>query len=52
MVGLRTAAARELGDIAAPIGENASLTDDDRARMVAVGQKARATLGGKDGADT
>ncbi|MFT7594047.1 MAG: F-type H+-transporting ATPase subunit alpha [Paracoccaceae bacterium] len=51
MNSLRIAAAHELDDIAKRIAENAPLGDEDRARMVALGQDARAALRGQDGAD-
>lgn len=51
MSNLRPAVARDLGDITTRIAENELLAEDDRARMVALGQKARADLGGEDGAN-
>jgi F-type H+-transporting ATPase subunit alpha len=52
MTGVRSAAARELGDVATRIAENAPLADNDRTRMVDLGQKARANLGGQDAANS
>jgi len=52
MTGVRLAAARELGDVATRIAENAPLADNDRTRMVDLGQKARANLGGQDAANS
>ncbi|WP_223423866.1 F0F1 ATP synthase subunit alpha [Tateyamaria pelophila] len=51
MSALRSAAARELDDVAARIAGNDPLGDDDRACMVALAQKARATFGEQDGAN-
>jgi F-type H+/Na+-transporting ATPase subunit alpha len=51
MARLRVAAARGLGDVAKRIAENAPLADGDRARMVALGQAARANPGGNIGAN-
>lgn len=50
MDSLRSAAARDLGDVAERIAGNAALGDDDRARMVALGRQAAATAGGRDDA--
>ena len=52
MVNLRTAAARELEDITQQIAQNAPFDDDARARMAALGQRARAALGACDGANS
>ncbi|EEB83434.1 F0F1 ATP synthase subunit alpha [Roseobacter sp. GAI101] len=51
MARLRQAAARDLGDIAKQIAANAPLAEEDRARMVALGKKARETIGGADDAN-
>ena len=47
---VRTAALQDLSDIAERIGENDALSDEDRARMVALGRQARASLGVSDDA--
>jgi F-type H+-transporting ATPase subunit alpha len=52
MARLRDAATRELGDIAEQIAQNAPLSDEDRAAMVALGKRTRASLGGEHGADS
>ncbi|WP_272007627.1 F0F1 ATP synthase subunit alpha [Roseovarius sp. ZX-A-9] len=49
MAELRTAAAQDLEDIAQQIAQNVTLDDDARARMVALGQQARATLEAQNG---
>lgn len=49
---LRTAAAAELVDVAKRIAANSPLSDDDRAKMMALGQRTRASLGGHDDANT
>ena len=49
MTGLRTAAGRDLGDVAKQIAQDAPLSDVDRNRIVALGRQARETLGGGDG---
>ncbi len=46
---LRKAAARDLQDLAKRIGENATLTEEDHSRMVALGRAARAYAGGENG---
>ncbi|GAW34915.1 ATP synthase subunit alpha [Roseovarius sp. A-2] len=51
MAAIRTAAARDLGEIAEKIAQNDPLDDDARARMVALGQQARRTLGERHGAN-
>lgn len=51
MTRLRSAAAQRLGDVATRIAENTPLADDDRARMAALGEEARANPGGQDGAN-
>jgi F-type H+-transporting ATPase subunit alpha len=50
MRGLRSAASRELGDVAKRIAENQALADDDRAAMVALGKTALPAPGGPDDA--
>jgi len=49
MAELRTAAAQDLEDTAQQIAQNVTLDDDARARMVALGQQARATLEAQNG---
>jgi F-type H+-transporting ATPase subunit alpha len=51
MTAIRTAAARDLDDIAKRITQNAALDDDDRARMIGFGQRARRALEEQDGAN-
>lgn len=51
MTAIRTAAARELEDLAKRISDNAELDDDDRSRMITLGQNARGTLEEYDGAN-
>ncbi|WP_296424511.1 F0F1 ATP synthase subunit alpha [Yoonia sp.] len=46
MTRLRAAAAKDLGDIAKRISQDAPLSDDDRSRMVALGEQARKAEGG------
>lgn len=48
MTHLRTDASRELSETARRIAENAALTDEDRAQMVALGRQARAAAGQRD----
>ena len=50
MRDLRAAAARDLGDVAERIAGNAELSDDDRAKMVALGKSALPAPGGPDDA--
>jgi len=45
----RTAAARDLGDIAKQIAQNEPFEDAARTRMIALGKQARATLESPDG---
>ncbi len=49
MAALRTAAARDLDDVAEQIAQNAPLSADASDRMIALGQQARQTLVGQDG---
>ena len=51
MVALRTAAARDLDDIAELIRRNEPFDDNARARLVELGKQVREALGGQDGAD-
>lgn len=51
MASLRAAAARDLGDLAEQIAQNAPFEEDARARMAALGEQARATLGAPNGTD-
>ena len=48
---LRAAVARELGDLAKRIDENAPLSEEDRSRLVGLGLAARKDMGGGDGAN-
>lgn len=49
MTAIRTAAARELDDVAKRISQNAALDDDDRKRMIGFGKSARRALEEQDG---
>lgn len=51
MNSLRQATTQDLGDVAARIAANAPLAENDRARMVTLGQNAREELGGHNGAN-
>jgi len=51
MAAIRTAATRDLGEMADRIAQNEPLDDDARARMTALGQQARKTLGERHGAN-
>lgn len=51
MTDIRTAAARDLGEIAEQIARNEPFDDAARARMTALGQQARDALGRQHGAD-
>ncbi|SFO18358.1 F-type H+-transporting ATPase subunit alpha [Roseovarius lutimaris] len=51
MAAIRTAATRDLGEMADRIAQNEPLDDAARARMAALGQQARKTLGEQHGAN-
>ncbi|PYG26349.1 F0F1 ATP synthase subunit alpha [Pelagimonas varians] len=50
MASIRSAAARDLMDLAAQIAQNAPFDEADRARLAMLGKDARQALGGQDGA--
>lgn len=52
MAALRTAATRELPDLATRIKENSPLSEEDKDQMITLGRAARATAGGDNGPES
>ena len=52
MAAIRKAAADDLGDLSEQVAQNTPFEEDTRARMAALGQKARMALGVEDGTNT